>query len=368
MSVGTEKAALFGAAGGGGGNYFGSGADGSVTTSGDVNLALPAGNDMVVANYTDLDISSGDTLTVASANRGLLLYCSGNLIVDGTLSMSLKGCTCDPTAAGGSDSAAVSATGLRLPMLTASGTDTLAAADFAGCGNTAVAAVANQPAIAGDGTIFVVSQLGATGASGASCSVPSCTHPYQQGYNGNAGTTGGATVSTGGGASGGAQANHGTGSTGAGGRGGAFSSGAGSGGAGRGPCGTSAGANYGGAGSAKCCGGGCGGGWGNGAGGGNNIEGHGGMMWIIVKGNITVGASGSIEAHGGRGQISGLGASAATGGGGTGGGAIHILYGGTITNNGSIAANGGGSGGTVAGVAAGGTGGAGGVNTTQVLA
>ena len=57
-----------------------------------------------------------------------------------------------------------------------------------------------------------------------------------------------------------------------------------------------------------------------------------------------------------------------TGGGGTGGGAIHVLYGGTLTNNGSIAANGGGSGGTVAGVASGGTGGAGGVNTTQVLA
>lgn len=367
MSVGTEKAALFGAAGGGGGNYFGSGADGSVTTSGDVNLALPAGNDMVVANYTDLDISSGDTLTVASVNRGLLLYCSGNLIVDGTLSMSLKGCYCDPTASGGSDSAAVSGTGLRLPMLTASGSDTLAAADFAGCGNTAVAAVANQPAIAGDGTIFVVSQLGGTGA-GSACCGPSCGHPGTHGNTGNAGTTGGNTVSTGGGASGGASANHGTGCTGTGGRGGAFSSGAGTGGVSRGPTSTATGESYGGAGSPRSCGGGCGGGHGPGAGGGSNIEGHGGMMWIVVKGNVTVGASGSIEAHGGRGQISGLGASAATGGGGTGGGAIHILYGGTLTNNGSIAANGGGSGGTVAGVASGGTGGAGGVNTTQVLA
>ena len=74
-------------------------------------------------------------------------------------------------------------------------------------------------------------------------------------------------------------------------------------------------------------GGGCGGGHGPGAGGGNNVEGHGGMMWIIVKGNIDVGGSGSIEAHGGRGQLSSLGAAAATGGGGTGGGAIHVLYG-----------------------------------------
>ena len=364
MPVGTEKAALLGS-GGAGGNYFGDGSDGSLTTSGDVNLALPAGNDMVVANYTDLDISSGDTLTVASANRGLLLYCSGNLIVDGTLSMSLRGCSCDPTASGGSDSAEVSATGLRLPMFTASGTDTLAAADFAGCGNTAVAAVANQPAIAGDGTIFVVSQLGGTGGSGACCA--SCSHPGTYGNTGSAGTTGGATISTGGGASGGAQANHGTGCTGAGGRGGAFSSGAGSGGVGRGPTSSAAGANYGGSGSSGVCGGGCGGGWGNGAGGGNNIEGHGGLMWVVVKGNITVGASGSIEAHGGRGQLTGLGAAAAAGGGGTGGGAIHVLYGGTLTNNGSIAANGGGTGGTVAGVASGGTGGAGGVNTTQVL-
>lgn len=361
MPLGTEKSALLGAAGGVDGNYFGNGSDGSLTTSGDVNLALPAGNDMVVANYTDLDVSSGDTLTVASANRGLLLYCSGNLIVDGTLSMSLRGCSCDPTAAGGSDSSAVSATGLRLPMFTASGTDTLAAADFAGCGNTAVAAVANQPAIAGDGTIFVVSQLGATGGSGVSSN--------STGNNGNAGTTGGATISTGGGASGGAQANHGSNSTGTGGRGGAFSSGAGTGGVGRQPgVSSAAGGNYGGSGSSGVCGGGCGGGWGNGAGGGSNIEGHGGLMWVVVKGNITVGASGSIEAHGGRGQITGLGAAAAAGGGGTGGGAIHVLYGGTLTNNGSIAANGGSSGGTVGGVSPGGTGGAGGVNTSQVTA
>ena len=367
MPLGSEKVGYLAAAGVGGGNYFGSGSDGSVTTSGDVSLALPSGNDMVVANYTDLDISSGDTLTVASANRGLLLYCSGNPIVDGTLSMSLRGCSCDPTAAGGSDSAAVSATGLRLPMLTASGGDTLAAADFAGCGTTAVTAVANQPAIAGDGTIFVVSQVGATGGS-SSCCGPSCSHPGTIGNTGNAGTTGGATISTGGGATGGTRSNHGTSCSGTGGTGGAFSSGAGSGGASRGPCSTSVGANYGGSGSPRCCGGGCGGGHGPGAGGGDNIEGHGGMMWVVVKGNVTVGASGSIEAHGGRGQISGLGAAAACGGGGTGGGAIHILYGGTLTNNGSIAANGGGSGGTVAGVAAGGTGGAGGVNTTQVLA
>jgi hypothetical protein len=361
MPVGTEKSALLGAAGGVDGNYFGDGSDGALTTSGDVSLALPSGNDMVVANYTDLDVSSGDTLTVASANRGLLLYCSGNLIVDGTLSMSLRGCSCDPTAAGGSDSSAVSATGLRLPMFTASGTDTLAAADFAGCGNTAVAAVANQPAIAGDGTIFVVSQLGATGGSGVSSN--------STGNNGNAGTTGGATISTGGGASGGAQANHGSNSTGTGGRGGAFSSGAGTGGVGRQPgVSSAAGGNYGGSGSSGVCGGGCGGGWGNGAGGGSNIEGHGGLMWVVVKGNITVGASGSIEAHGGRGQITGLGAAAAAGGGGTGGGAIHVLYGGTLTNNGSIAANGGSSGGTVGGVSPGGTGGAGGVNTAQVTA
>jgi hypothetical protein len=361
MPLGTEKSALFGASGGVDGNYFGDGSDGALTTSGDVNLALPAGNDMVVANYTDLDISSGDTLTVASANRGLLLYCSGNLIVDGTLSMSLRGGNADPTTAGGSDSAAVSGTGLRLPMFTASGSDTLAAADFAGCGNTAVAAVANQPAIAGDGTIFVVSQLGATGASGASST--------NVGNNGNAGTTGGATISTGGGASGGSQANHGSNSTGAGGRGGAFSSGAGSGGTGRQPGVTSgAGDNYGGNGSSGVCGGGCGGGWGNGSGGGANNEGHGGLLWVVVKGTITVGASGSIEAHGGRGQMTGLGAAAGAGGGGTGGGAIHVLHGGTLTNNGSIAANGGASGATVGSVVGGGTGGAGGVNTAQVTA
>ena len=66
--------------------------------------------------------------------------------------MTAKGGYSDPTTGKGagnspSDDSAVSADGLRLPMFTETGNDTLSSADFAGCGNAAVAAVANQKSI-----------------------------------------------------------------------------------------------------------------------------------------------------------------------------------------------------------------------------
>ena len=57
-------------------------------------------------------------------------------------------------------------------MLTSGGSETLAAADFAGCGDAAVAAVENQVEAAGDGTIFVISRAGAAGAAPAAAAPP----------------------------------------------------------------------------------------------------------------------------------------------------------------------------------------------------
>ena len=369
MPVGTEKTSLLGAAGAGGvSQYFGDGSSGALDTSGDVTLTVlnpdSDDGDMVLAQYTTLDINSGDTLTVDDQCRGLFIYVVGNCTIAGTLSMADKGCSCDPTASGGSDSSAVSATGLRLPMLTASGSETLAAADFAGCGNAVVAAVENQIEIAGNGTIFTVSQEGAAGGTGVGggsggAAALSCS----SGNAGNAGTTGGTTISTGGGASGGACGRYAASYSYKGGTGGAFSGGGGSSGTGhygaspnRPSCGdssweTTAVGSYGGGGiNASCCGnnnqytaagsGGQSGGSGctGGAGGSAGTSGVGGLIWLVVGGDLTI--TGTITC-----ASSGAGGSGNNAnGGGAGGGAAMILYAGTLSNSGTLTFSGGGGG------------------------
>ena len=95
------------------GNYYGSEADGALTTSGNVTLATAGSGDdrdMVVKNYSSLNIQSGHTMTVDNKCRGLFIYVSGNCTIAGTLHMNEKGAyDADPTQAGGSDNAAVNA-------------------------------------------------------------------------------------------------------------------------------------------------------------------------------------------------------------------------------------------------------------------
>jgi len=364
MPLGAEKTSLFGAAGAGGGNYFGDGSDGALTTSGSVTYTVPnkSGSydgDMVVKNYTDLTISSGHTITTDQPCRGMLIYVSGDCNIAGTLSMNGKGGCSNPTSSGGSDTSAVNASGLRMPMLTASGTDTLAAADFAGCGNSAVTAVSNQPEISGDGTIFVVSRDGAAGGGGKSKS----TWGASGGSGGSSGTTGGATISSGGGGGGGLHGGgyYGTANSGSGSKGGCFSGGSGGGGAAEDNCNTSANSatDYG---CAPGSGAQCGGSMGGSAGDGN---GTGGLIWLIVKGDVTI--SGTLSANGEQGAASG-GNYCGTGG-GSAGGNIFVLYGGNYTVNGSVSLQGG-IGGNCGGnsIGRGGTGGTGGFHSAQISA
>ena len=353
MPLGSEKVGLMSAAGVSTGNYFGDGSDGSVTTSGDVtytvlNKSGDYDGDMYVANYSALTISSGDTITVDQPCRGMLVYVKGDCTIAGTLSMSSMGGKADPTASGGSDSAVVNADGLQLPMLTDSGTDTLAAATFAGAGDAAVAAVANQPGIEGDGTIFSIIKLGASGG-GAACGGQNAS---SQGSVGSQGTTGAKAISTAGGSSGPlsvAGGVQGTSCSGAGGDGGAFSGGAGGGGCGKvGPNNAktaSPGEDYGGAGGGSTMGGQgasgtTGGGAGNPFGGGNSSDsdGCGGLIWLVVKGDLTIDSGGEVFAKGNRG---GYGTQNGCGGGSSGGGAIMLLCGGTFTNNGTVDVSGG---------------------------
>jgi len=327
-------------------NYFGDGSDGDITISSNTNLVVPNkvgsyDGDMVVMNYNTLTIDSGYTLTTDQPGRGLFIYVLGDCVINGTLSMTARGAFANPTVAGGSDSSAVSATGLRYPVLKSGETDTLSAADFAGCGNDAVAAVANQMEISGNGKIYTLVRQGAAGGGAASGSPD----------HGNPGSAGGV-GQTGGGGSGGSGSG---GASGAGSYGSCFGGGSAGGGSNNGA--VTGGTAWGGAGGngASTAGGGSGNPGGTGANAGDGSDGNGGLIVLVVGGNLTIGPAGILEADGLIGGTSGGGA----GGGSSGGGNVLSLYKGSLTNNGTVRANGGAA--RTGGLANGGAGGAGSV-------
>jgi hypothetical protein len=333
------------------GNYFGDSSDGSLTTSGNVThtVANKVGSydgDMVIKQYSALTISAGHTMTVDQSNRGMFIYVAGDCVVNGTLSMTAKGGHSDPTSSGGSDSNVVGTDGLQLGFKTASGSSSFTndGTGFNGAGTAVRTAIANADDLSSNGTIYSILKTNTSSTNGTTGAAAISTAKGGQGSEGSGGTAGRR------------------------GYGGAFSGGAGSGSvwiAQPATASSGAGGDYGGAGSAAAgTGGGLGGGAGNpgGAGtggGGTGSTGVGGIIWLVVKGDLTIGASGSIEAKGADGGSS----SGAGEGGPSGGGAIQILYGGTLTNNGSISAAGGSNSG-----GAGNEGGDGGTNTAQVSA
>jgi|2_EtaG_2_1085320.scaffolds.fasta_scaffold11845_2 hypothetical protein len=345
-------------------NYFGDDSDGTVTTSGDVTHTVLSKNgsydgDMLVKDYTNLTISSGDTMTVDQPCRGMLIFVSGNCVINGTLSMKSKGALGNPASSGGSDSNSVQSAGIQIGFVTGSGSSSFTNADtnFNGCGTTARTAIANFGNTVSNGDTVTVVRTGGSGAASVSY--------------GNNGTDGGVIANgTGGGGSG--AAFYSTATSGAGTAGTCFAGGSGGGGAskGTGSGGTSMGGAGGSGGSSHNAwtGGGAGnpgaanqvhGGWTGGTP--NTAEGLGGLLILIVQGNLTVGASGVITAQGGRGGGVPLpDSSGAAGGGCGGGGRLIYAYGGTLSNSGSITAAGGVSTSGEAGAAGpGGSGGAG---------
>tara|TARA_Y100001937_G_scaffold9270_1_gene11440 strand:+ start:1087 stop:2100 length:1014 start_codon:yes stop_codon:yes gene_type:complete len=320
--------------------------------------------DMVVKQYTSINIDTGDTVTVDQPTRGLMILCQGDCTINGTLSMKGRGAFADPTASGASDSNAVDSNGLRLPFLTSGGSDTLTAANtlFNGCGTAARNVLANFRTLSGDGTIVSLIRQGANGGNGAGSK-----------QNGNAGSNG-STGQTGGGGSGGSGWD---GSTGNGAYGSCFSGGSASGGTNN-DSSANAG-NWGGAGtngntSHTAC---TSGGVGNPTGG-NDItsgsvsgtqQGTGGLIILIVKGNLTIGASGSITCIGSNSGSCNGGNGWHGSGGASGGGNIVLAYKGTYTNNGTVTANGGTAGSTAGNSTSktGANGGNGSVQTLQIL-
>lgn len=347
------------------GNYFGTAADGDVVISSNTSLTSSTDSDMIVKNYDDLTIDSGVELTVSNRCKGLLIYVKGNLIVNGKISMTKRGANVDPVSAG------VAAGGLKIRRFTSGGSDTNSDSGLlTGAGAAAISAENNQGALAGDGTVFVIPRAGSNGGAAVAASGESS-------INGNAGATV-TTGQTGGGGAGGAGVGNGfTATPGSGAAGTCFSGGAGGGGVGSadGNASATSGAANGGAGG----GGGnvsyvCGAGAGNPAGSGFNSnispeDGTGGLLIIIVKGTVTIGAAGSIEAKGGYGGGSSGSGNNQGAGGGSGGGTILLLHAGALTNNGTITAAGG-TGGSLSGIGArqglGGAGAAGSVQTAQI--
>jgi len=345
------------------GNYFGDGSDGELSTDGNVthtvlNKSGSYSGDMYVANYTSLTINSGHTITTDQPCKGMIVYVWGDCVIDGTLTMTARGALVNPTSAG------VSATGIRLPVLTSAGSDTLANADFAGCGTSATTAVANHPDISGNGDIFVIDRTGSSGGDAAIV-----VSEGQQ--TGNIGSTG-AQKSGGGGSGGVWHANAGTGTSGKGTSGTCFAGGSAGGGSSGKDGSTTAqdAALYAGKGGNAArshtygAGAGAGNPGGTGAGGSDGADGTGGLLVLIVSGNLTIGASGLISANGSSGAVG-----PQSGGGGSGGGNILVLYAGTLSNSGTIQASGG-IGGVIGGYTShGGDGGAGNVQgPTQITA
>ena len=312
--------------------------------------------DMVVKQYNSMVIDAGDTVTVDQPNRGLFILVKGDCTINGTLSMTSKGGFINPTATGGSDSNAVDSNGLRLPFLTSSGSSSLTASNtlFNGCGNDARSILSNFRTLSSNGDIITLVRQGASGGTQFSLSTGSGGQNGNAGSNGTTGQTGGGgggSVVYGGtcregrygscfsGGSGGGSVNNGEGNqsnvsnaTIWSGRGGASATGhsaAVTGGAGN-PLGSNVNTS---SGSISFQ---------------NNEDGDGvgGLIILVVGGNLTIGSGGKIEANGGGSQHVTRGDSPDwinTGGAG-GGGNIVLAYKGTYTNNGTVEARGGRSG------------------------
>lgn len=281
--------------------------------------------DPVVRRYNNFTINAGHTVTTNQRCKGLHLLIEGDLIINGTLSMTARG---------------AKAAGRYVGIDPNGETIYHALSDIFGVIPGAV----------------VINPVGGAGGAKLTSSLVDQT---KVGNPGGAGKNNAA----GGGASGNVRRDNGRGSSssGAGAPGTSFSGGPGGGGAvGRSDYNISAGAGVsnGGAGGAGADAGGstltAGGGAGNpggagGGGGGGGNAGTGGLIILIVKGNIII--NGSIVSKGSNG-----GTGSATGG-GSGGGIIQIFHKGTYSKPGTV---------SVAGGTGGGGGGVGTIKVTQI--
>ena len=334
------------------GNYLGDSSDGALSTSGNVthtvqNKSGSYDGDMVVKEYSSLTINSGHTMTTDQPCRGMLIYVAGNCTINGTLSMTARGPSANPTASGGSDGNAVNSNGLQLAFVKSgsSTTHTNSAASLNGCGTAARTAFANQDSTSSNGVVYTLIR---EGAGGGAQSTTTSGSSNGQGYDGNDGYNG-STGQTGGGGGGSAMREvNGIATGGAGSNGSCWGGGSGGGGAANATGHTHVGGSgvaWGGAGGNAA-----GPGYGTGAGVGNptgtavagapSASGTGGLIILIVGGTLTIASGATVEAKGvGAANFNVAWQGAA--GGASGGGNILLLSTGAYTNNGTISVAGG---------------------------
>jgi len=353
-------------------NYFGTGADGSVTISSSAQISSstsPAGlnnisnqfGDTIVKNFQNLTINSGVLFSPLRACRGMIIYCTGDLTVNGTVSMTGKG--------GGV------VRRIAAPIGIATSTDsrydlvdgTLYFNNFSSstAGGYGIPTHWNW---APSGSLWFNNYKIRVPLSGSVAGGAGSTTGNGTGLTGTAGI-----FCCGGGGGGGAgqPGPPSFGSGGAGGRGTIFSGGGGGGGGGGGSAGSGASGLFEAGGSGHQPGSGKGGGGAgdpagtNTPGSGLGRTGVGGTVVFIVRGNFTNnGIISSNGSSGGFGNQAPFGPQAGGGGGGSGGGCILIIYGGTYSNAGTIVANGGSGGAN--GPGGGGFGGSGGAGSLRV--
>ena len=346
-------------------NYFGTGADGDCTISSSAQISSstsPAGlnnisreyGDTIVKNFKSLTINSGILFSPLRACRGMVIYCTGNLTINGTISMTGKG--------GGV------ATKIAAPIGVASSTDSrfdlvdatlyfnnLSSSASGGRGipthwnwapsgsawfNNFKVRVPLSGSVAGGAGGPAPSGGGSTGASGIFCCGAGGGGGSGQGsYSGNGAAGGRGTIFAGGGGGGGGQKE-----TPGGGGGGVYEAG----GSGQGAPGT-------------------GGGSGAGTPGGVGAPtGVGGLLILIVRGSVTINGTLSSNGSAGNSGYQTQPFNGGGGGGGSGGGRIMIIYGNTFTNAGTIVINGGNGGAGAPNGISGNPAGAGGAGSTTV--
>ena len=318
------------------------------------NVTFPAttDGDAIVKQYSSITINSGDTVTVDNKCKGLILYCTGNCTINGTLSMDEKGAAMNAPTPGG----AISPNGLRWVWYAPGSTGgPLSQPDVPLAVLGPAAAAMDNPAAYNEPEITTVQSIVTGGTGGNNASGNSGGWPARSERDGGDGPGEGA---TGGGGGGTGFAGGGTGGAGY-----AWCGGGGGGGAGAGgydiagesapPTNTTGGGNGGSGPEGGRVGGGGGAGSPAGEGApdpdGNGLDGGGagGLICLFVQGNIDIGPTGAIKARGGEGGNAappGAGSNGG-GGGGAGGGRIIICHGGTYTNNGTVSVDGGTGGG-----------------------
>jgi len=332
MPIGHEKAARLKKGGAAVSEYFGDGSDGSLTYTSNTNLTVQNKNgsydgDMLVRQFENLTINSGVTVTTDQPCRGMLLFCTGDVVINGTLSMTSRGAYANPNN-NGSDGNPVGSSGLQFACPGGSSSFSSFSSSLNGAGTAAVNAVSGFSSLSGNAQIATLVKQGADGGAGKNGA----------GNNGSNGSTG----QTGGGSSGGC---NNTGSSGSGSYGGPWSGGSGGGGCSHHSSGGSATAwaGPGGSGHAQSSHT-AGGGAGNPGGSSYNTSqgpnGTGGLIVLIIAGTLS--GSGTIEAQGITGKAPQTGDGGCSGGGNILIMAVTNSFSGTVTAAGGPKYSGGG--------------------------